>query len=129
MPRAKQSACLEAHQVAHRRILACKNEKRWADALVIVAQMRAAGTPLGTISYNAAIDCCGKVRQVDRALELLDELIAVGNHPDAVTYTALIDACGRASMLDRAFFLFERYEYARREKSANARERKSARSS
>ena len=97
-----------AVRVAHQRILAAKKEGQWQDALAIIADTRAAGHCLGTVSYNAAIDTCGKARQVNHALELFDELVAAGNVPDAVTYTALIDACGRAAMLDQAFALFAR---------------------
>ena len=93
---------------AHQRVLACKKEGQWQDALQIIAEMREQGVILGTVSYNAAIDACGKAKQVGRALELLDEIVLVGNQPDAVTYTALIDACGRAGLLDQAFGLFAR---------------------
>ena len=97
-----------ASRSAHQRILAAKKEGQWQDTLSIIAEMRAAGHSLGTVSYNAAIDACGKAKQVNRALELFDDLVAAGNVPDAVTYTALIDACGRASHLDQAFTLFAR---------------------
>ena len=68
------------------------------------------GRKLPLASYNAAIDACGKAKQVDRALGLFDDLIAAGCTPDAVTYTALIDACGRCDMLDQAFALFRRMQ-------------------
>ena len=93
---------------AHQRILVCKKEGHWQDAVNILTDMREYGRNLGTVSYNAAIDACGKAKQVGRALELFDELVAAGNVPDAVTYTALIDACGRAGLLDQAFTLFGR---------------------
>lgn len=96
------------HRTAHQRILTCKKEKRWLEAIEILASMREAGHKLGTVSYNAAIDACGKAKQVDRALELFEQLHMAGNVPDAVTYTALIDACGRAGLLDQAFALFSR---------------------
>jgi pentatricopeptide repeat protein len=95
-------------RTAHQRILAAKKEGAWQDAVNSIAEMREAGHTLSTVSYNAAIDACGKAKQVGRALELFDELVAAGNVPDAVTYTALIDACGRAAMLDNSFALFAR---------------------
>jgi pentatricopeptide repeat protein len=94
---------------AHQRILVCKKDGDWQEAVNILTDMRVSGRNLGTVSYNAAIDACGKARQVGRALGLFDELVAAGNVPDAVTYTSLIDACGRASLLDQAFALFARY--------------------
>ena len=103
-----------AHQrSAHQRILQCKKDGSWQDACQILAEMRDSGRNLGTVSYNAAIDACGKSKQVGRALELFDELVQAGNVPDAVTYTALIDACGRGGLLDQAFTLFARYASAR----------------
>ena len=95
-------------RTAHQRILAAKKEGQWQEALNIIAEMREQGHSLGTFSYNAAIDACGKAKHVGRALELFDELVQVGNVPDAVTYTALIDACGRGGLLDQAFALFAR---------------------
>lgn len=103
-----QSGSPATLRTAHQRILAAKKEGHWQDALNIIAEMRGQGHTLGTVSYNAAIDACGKAKQVTRALELFDELVAAGNVPDAVTYTALIDSCGRAGMLDQAFALFAR---------------------
>ena len=98
-----------AHQrSAHQRILQCKKDGHWQDAINILAEMRDSGRNLGTVSYNAAIDACGKAKQVGQALELFDELVQGGNVPDAVTYTALIDACGRGGLLDQAFALFAR---------------------
>lgn len=104
----RPSASQEAQRSAHQRILVCKKDKKWFDAIAIITEARDEGAALGTVSYNAAIDCCSKAKQVERALELFDELIRVGNVPDAVTYTALIDACGRAGHLDQAFALFGR---------------------
>ena len=63
--------------------MAAKKEGQWQDTLSIIAEMRAAGHSLGTVSYNAAIDACGKAKQVNRALELFDDLVAAGNVPDA----------------------------------------------
>ena len=98
-----------AHQrSAHQRILQCKKEGHWQDAIQILTEAAASGRNLGTVSYNAAIDACSKAKQVGRALELFDELVQAGNVPDAVTYTALIDACGRGGLLDQAFALFAR---------------------
>jgi pentatricopeptide repeat protein len=98
-----------AHQrSAHQRILQCKKEGHWQDAIQILTEAAASGRNLGTVSYNAAIDSCSKAKQVGRALELFDELVQAGNVPDAVTYTALIDACGRGGLLDQAFALFAR---------------------
>ena len=93
---------------AHQRILAAKKDGQWRDTLNIIAEMRNSGHSLGTVSYNAAIDACGKAKQCGKALELFDEMVTAGNVPDQVTYTALIDACGRAGMLDQAFALFAR---------------------
>ena len=66
-------------RTAHQRILAAKKEGQWQEALNIIAEMREQGHSLGTFSYNAAIDACGKAKQVVRALELFDELVAAGN--------------------------------------------------
>lgn len=93
---------------AHQRILSAKKDGAWDVAVDILYDMKGKGRNMGTVSYNAAIDACGKAKRVDRALELFDELVAAGNVPDAVTYTALIDACGRVGMLDMAFMLFQR---------------------
>ena len=83
----------------------CKREKKWQEAVAVLDDMRESGHTLGTVSYNAVIDACGKAKQVDKCLELFDQLHKAGNVPDAVTYTALIDACGRCGMIDRAFSL------------------------
>ena len=42
----------------------------WQETLNIIAESRNAGHVLGTVSYNAAIDACGKATQVNKALEL-----------------------------------------------------------
>lgn len=109
MPAPRSRPLSEAHRAAHQRILECKRDGKWQEAVATITDMRNEGTPLSTVSYNAAIDACGKAKHVDRALELFDELYRVGNVPDAVTYTALIDSCGRAGFLDQAFMLFNRY--------------------
>ena len=98
----------QQQRAAHQKILECKRDQLWREAVATIAEMRQEGTPLSTVSYNAAIDACGKAKQVQTALELFDELHQVGNVPDAVTYTALIDACGRVGLLDQAFMLFTR---------------------
>jgi pentatricopeptide repeat protein len=104
----RQNPAQDAQRDALKRILLCKKERKWQDAIAILSKARMEGAPLSTVSYNAAIDCCSKSKQVRVALELFDELVCVGNFPDAVTYTTLIDACGRAGHLDQAFALFSR---------------------
>lgn len=104
----RPTSAQDAQRDALKRILLCKKERKWQDAIAILSNARMEGAPLSTVSYNAAIDCCSKAKQVRVALELFDELVCVGNFPDAVTYTTLIDACGRAGHLDQAFALFSR---------------------
>ena len=98
---------------AHQSILACKRDMRWKDACGILRNVHTDGRRPLAESCNAAIDLCGKAKQLEHAMSLFDFMLEVGNVPDAITYTTLIDACGRLGRVDDALELFKRMGEAR----------------
>ena len=78
--------------------------------LEVFHQMRCANVEPDQVSFNIAIDACGKARQLQSAFYYLGEMRAAGWPPTVSTYTSLIDACGKCRMLDYAEGLLEQMQ-------------------
>lgn len=56
---------------------------------------------VGQVSYNAALDACGKGGRADKAIELLEQMELDGVPPGLITYNAAIYACAKVcSIID-----------------------------
>lgn len=59
------------------------------------------------VSFNAAIDACGRAGQWRAALSVLDRMSLAGVSPGTITYNAVIAACGKGKEWSRATTLLE----------------------
>ena len=73
-----------------------------SQVLHVLSQMRMVGLTPDTVTFNIAVDACGKAQQMHLAFGFLDEMRASGLTPTVNTYTSLIDACGKCGDLDVA---------------------------
>ena len=64
-------------------------------------------TPNG-ISYNSAVDACGKAGKPDSAVNLLREMTAKGLTPNEISYNSAIEACRKAGKTEVALLLLRR---------------------
>ena len=85
------------------RIFGCKNQRDWRNALGILSFMSAQGVNPSLVSFNAALETCGRAGQVDAAFFVLEQIWRYGLQADVVTFTSLINACSRVHQVDRAF--------------------------
>lgn len=79
-----------------------------AEALGVFESMKALGLRPNIVSYNAAIDACGK-GGVDLQLTagLFREMLHCGVLPDRKTFNSLLAACSRAGHLEDARMMFD----------------------
>jgi pentatricopeptide repeat protein len=68
---------------------------KWADALVILGDMKAAGVVPTTHTYTTVIAVCGEGGQWERSKALYAEMKAAGLRPDEASYQAFIQACDK----------------------------------
>lgn len=54
---------------------------------------------VGQVSYNAALDACGKGGRADKAIELIEEMELAGVPPGLITYNAAIYACAKVCVI------------------------------
>lgn len=83
---------------------------QWTLALSLWSEMRKtegkhATAKSNMYAYNIAIDACGKLGLVERAMSLLEDMRTVGVAPTLVTYNSAIDACARSRRWARALQL------------------------
>lgn len=57
------------------------------------------------VSFNAAIDACGRAGQWRAAVSLMDEMASAGVPRGTITYNAVIAACGKGKQWGRAVSL------------------------
>ena len=75
--------------------------------LAVFQQMREARVVPDGVSFNIAIDACGKSKDLAGAFAYLMEMRTAGWPPTVSTYTSLIDACGKNNELDHAESLLQ----------------------
>jgi pentatricopeptide repeat protein len=65
-------------------------------------------------AYNALINSCAAVGDVDRAMRVLGQMYDDGLLPDAITYTSLIKtaaAANNADIAEEVSVVFSRYDF------------------
>ena len=81
----------------------------WTLALSLWDEMKRGGgrqaAKPNMYTYNIAIDACGKLGLVDRAMALLEKIRSVGQAPNMITYNTAIDVCARSRRGERALRL------------------------
>lgn len=76
-----------------------------------IERMDYAGVQPDIISYNAVIDACSKVPNIDRAVHWLKKLQNEPDiTPDVISYTAVINACAQSGRFEIALEWLEQME-------------------
>lgn len=78
---------------------------RWAEALLLLPQMREEHIMPNVVTYSVLISACEKGRQADNALQLFGLMHRDGLVPDVIIYSALISACEKGAKWQHALHL------------------------
>jgi pentatricopeptide repeat protein len=73
--------------------------------------MRDDGVKPNVISYNAAIDACGKGGQWQKAIELLHEMPQQGLVANLISYSSAVDACSDLGQWQQALELLHKMQH------------------